>query len=857
MRKIVNISFIKILVFSLCSILYVSPAVAKSGNQVYFVDGYHGGVFGHYPMWKTQFIIDKLNEFPDWRIGMEIEAETWDSVKKNTPEAYYEFQKIIGSPRMDFTNPTYAQPYCYNIVGESLIRQFHYGIKKNREHFPNFTFTTYAVEEPCFTSALPQVLQSFGFKYAVLKCPNTCWGGYMKAYGGELVNWIGPDGTSILTVPRYACEELEPNSVWQTTAWGNSKEYLQACFEAGIENPVGMTYQDAGWRNGPWLGSKKGRIKNNSQYVTWTEYIEQYSVGKSDDDYHLSQEDVLVSLMWGSQALQRIGQQVRTSENKILQAEKIVSMAHIDNKVDAASSDFEKAWRSLLLAQHHDSWIVPYNRLNKQYTWAEKIKIWTDNTNTIADSLIQVADLSYVKKNNESKSAGFVKVYNTLSNSRKELIAIDLPTELQAKTLTVFNAKNQNIKTERSGNVLYCEVEIPAFGYTTLRLEECSKPQNSLEFKGVSLLANGDCQMENNNYRIVFDGQKGGQIKSLIAKQLDHKEFVDNKHQFGFNSLRGHFYDEQKFHSNTDVPAKFTILENNELIQKIAIESSINGHTVTQTVTLTNSQERIDFGLHINWKGNPGIGEFRMTDGFRDNYRASYDDRYKLHILFPANLKSQQVYKNAPFDVCESKLDDTFFKSWDAIKHNIILNWVDVIQENEHYGLALFSDHTTSYLHGKDYPLGLTAQYSGKGLWSVDYKITQALDIRYALIPHKGKWDESSIWTASNIWNEPLITTFHSKIPVNESSFIQMDKAGYDLSAVVVDEDNNLLVRVFNAETDEQPVNLSFNFPIKSVEEVNLAGKTIRPISISKKKNTSNIELSMPQFGFKTIKIYQ
>ena len=115
---------------------------------------------------------------------------------------------------MDFTNPTYAQPYCYNIVGESLIRQFHYGIK-NREHFPNFTFTTYAVEEPCFTSALPQVLQSFGFKYAVLKCPNTCWGGYMKAYGGELVNWIGLDGTSILTVPRYACEELEPNSVWQ------------------------------------------------------------------------------------------------------------------------------------------------------------------------------------------------------------------------------------------------------------------------------------------------------------------------------------------------------------------------------------------------------------------------------------------------------------------------------------------------------------------------------------------------------------------------------------------------------------------------------------------------------------------
>ena len=22
-------------------------------------------------------------------------------------------------------------------------------------------------------------------------CPNTCWGGYTAAYGGELVNWVG------------------------------------------------------------------------------------------------------------------------------------------------------------------------------------------------------------------------------------------------------------------------------------------------------------------------------------------------------------------------------------------------------------------------------------------------------------------------------------------------------------------------------------------------------------------------------------------------------------------------------------------------------------------------------------------
>ena len=143
-------------------------------QQAYFVDGYHGGIYGHYPVkWKTQFIVDQLAMRPDWRICMEIEPETWDTVRVQTPEAYLRFKEMATSNQVEFTNPTYAQPYCYNISGESIIRQFQYGIAKINKHFPGVDFVTYSVEEPCFTSCLPQILKQFGFKYAVLKCPNT------------------------------------------------------------------------------------------------------------------------------------------------------------------------------------------------------------------------------------------------------------------------------------------------------------------------------------------------------------------------------------------------------------------------------------------------------------------------------------------------------------------------------------------------------------------------------------------------------------------------------------------------------------------------------------------------------------
>ena len=150
---------------------FVSVFPAGSQNRPYFVDGFHGGVYGHYPMATyTRFLIDQFESKPDWRFCLEIEPETWDTVAVRTPVDYKRFSQIVNSPRIEFTNPSYAQPYMYNISGESIIRQLQYGIRKIHSHFPDVEFLTYSVEEPCFTSCLPQILRQFGFKYASTKC---------------------------------------------------------------------------------------------------------------------------------------------------------------------------------------------------------------------------------------------------------------------------------------------------------------------------------------------------------------------------------------------------------------------------------------------------------------------------------------------------------------------------------------------------------------------------------------------------------------------------------------------------------------------------------------------------------------
>lgn len=822
-------------------------------QQAYFVDGYHGGIYGHYPVkWKTQFIVDQVTMHPEWKICLEIEPETWDTVQVQTPQAYQQFKNIATGNQVEFTNPTYAQPYCFNISGESIIRQFQYGIAKIHKHFPEVDFVTYSVEEPCFTSCLPQILKSFGFKYAVLKCPNTCWGGYSAAYGGELVNWVGTDGTSILTVPRYACEMLEKNSTWQTTAWGNSDSYLKACRDAGIKHPVGMCFQDAGWKNGPWIGSGNN-VRNNSIYVRWKDYFENISVGKTNDDWHFSQEDMHVNLMWGSQILQNIAQEVRTSENKIVMAEKMSVMAHLENAYTCKQADLDEAWRTLMLAQHHDSWIVPYNRLNKCGTWADAIKRWTDHTNATADEITEVSMRSFDKKGVAVDSQkGYIRIFNTLGTKRMEVISIVLPQGYADSGLSIRDWNNKEIGcfAEKEGEKvrLFFEAEVPPFGYSTYRIEKNARGKSVIsECKEVN---EREYMIENDLYKIVFDLSKGGIIKSLIAKKEGNKDFAQQRGEYALGELRGYFYEEGKFRSSTESPAKMTIIKDNNYQTKVKLQGEIASHPFTQVITLSRGDRRIDFDLTIDWKQNVGIGEYKEHN-WRDNRRAYCDDRYKLSVLFPVELRNPRIYKNAPFDVCESRLDNTFFNSWNQIKHNIILHWVDLAEEKGDYGLALLSDHTTSYSHGTGYPLGLTAQYSGVGLWGPDYKITGPLKMKYAIIPHSGKWDKACIASSSDCWNEPLICSYYPSADLESKSFVDLQNTGYQVSMAKL-QNGKIALRLFNAEGDDTFRKIIFGMPLISVEEVDLTGKCVEKKKLKTHAGKTEMSISIPRFGIKT-----
>jgi len=838
-------------VYCLCLCLFgVSFLKAQTA---YFVDGYHGGKWGHYPPQYTSFIVEQLQRHPDWKLNLEIEPETWDWVKAVDQDGYRKLVLLMAdqspSGRIEYVNPSYGQPYMYNISGESIIRQFAYGMELLRHHFPNIRFETYSSEEPCFTSALPQILKGFGFKYASLKNPNTCWGGYVRAYGKEMVDWIGPDGTGIPTVPRYAMESLKPGSTWETIASYNSRSFIAKALDDGIEHPLGMCLQDAGWKNGPWLGANKGDY-HPTQYVTWRHYFENISTRRDLEKWRLSQEDIQVSLVWGAQVLQRIAQQVRKAENKLLMAEKWAAMDRALYGTVWPNAAFKSAWHSLLLAQHHDCWIVPYNKVDS-LNWAGKVRQWTNTTQEVADKVMSA------NTTHSNSIPSTLKVRNVLPYERNELVDYDFTGSDPDTTLAVLDAQGYPVPTqwslEEGGRHLLFKARVPAMGEALYRLGKRTatrKPFAQVKRKGDKLI------IETDQHLMHLDVRLGGVISSLKWKDRPDKEWVDTSLNKGFNELRGFFYEENRFHSSAENRAEVTILEQGEVRLKIKVKGEIAGHSFMQYICLAKGDQRIDFQLVIDWERQAQIGQFNDEQVRLENRKkAFYNDYYKLLLLFPAKLDKQRIAKNAPFDVTESTLGSTFFDSWDSIKNNVVLDWVDATDGAKQQGLALFSDHTTSYAHSKQHPLALNVQYIGKGLWGRNYDVDGPTHVRYSLLLHEGDWAKAQLWYANDMIVNPLTAlAWDEKSLPKEGSLVAFSKPGYELSALQYDGED-LLLRVFNAASDEKPLEINLGLPVVNAQMEGLNKNVIEELKVGREGRSAKLTVGMPRFGFRTLRI--
>lgn len=830
---------------------------------LYFVDGFHGGIKGHMPQGSMADILNGLENNPDWKVTLEVEPISFDWLKKHEPETFYRLKEYVEADyddiRVEIASGSHAQAFSWAISGESVIRQLTMGMKYVKESFPKAVVDTYAVQEPCWTSSLPQILNSLGFKRAVLK-NSTCWGGYTKGIDKEIVFWVGPDGSRIACVPRYECEDLI--FCWAIQGSGYDKpamdKFPQKCVDKGIKHPAAIEFQDLGWRGLPWVHEKY------QKYTTWREYFDKIA-DKPEDEWKFSQEDILVSLPWGEKTINKMSRQVRESENKLVQTEKLASLANIKSGFKYPERDINEAWYQLLLSQHHDAWIcAPCGQ------WAKKAEFQTSFSDNVSafvqdDALWAINENEVSVKVNESKTQ-FVRVFNSTGSRRQGLteVMITVPEGTESVEVIAPNGASvpcraSVIRRARGNNgALHLSfiADVPAMGYATYKV--CHGTGNKVEEmipmwgnRGGGEVNGDTLVIENDILSITLDLKKGGTFSSLIDKR-DGTEYVDTNSEFCFNEYRGYHIESGEFVSTKDVTVTARVFEKSELRTTAMIEGKLCDQYFKTFIRLEKGSDAISFQNQFFFKPDTKFGNPWVIPPERGNLeykKADHDDRYKLHAVFPTSFKNDGLYKESAFNVEKSKLDDTFFMGWDQIKHKVMVHWVDSFNESENRGLALYCDHTNGYQFGADYPLGITLAYGGQsGFWWGNCRLDGMQETRYSIIPHADKWDGAKLYSLCESINEPLVTrTFStSKDVEKEYSAIDIKTDGVILSAMTV-TDKGLLVRVFGAENDGKSCVINTGFDFKSVKSVSPSGENL-PESESFDISAKGREVTLPSF---------
>lgn len=850
-------------------------------RHLYFVDGFHGGTWGHMPPGAWRDIVEALSRYPEWKISLDIEPISWQTVRREDPYSYRRLRELLSdsSPqaRVEMLAASYAQPFAWAISGESNIRHLLRGRELVEDHFPEAVVDTYALQEPCWTSSMPQILQSLGFKRAALKNP-TAWGGYFAGFDADQVLVEGPDGSKIPTVPRYASEDLVGCHAVESAGYQllnrdgsetSMRSFVDKCIRNGISRPSGMCLQDLGWRAKPWLEEDLVR------HVTWREYFLHVAPDPSET-WQFSQEDVRCVLPWGERTLQKLAREVRRAENRVIQAEKMAALATALRAARYPQQALQEAWDRLLYSQHHDIWICATTREGRK-SWSWQADHATARAEELSDEIIEQAlealqppRSSALTASNDGETAQ-VLVVNTLGRARQDIAEATLVLPVGTRAVELEEPGGRRVPVQLRPMRFYGDGSLntarvtfsarsPGFGLQTYLVKpvpEERKPQPGVRVE----TAEDAVVIESDLYKIVLDPKRGGVIRSLYHKELDWEFSGAGETGGGFNEYRGYFIDEQQWLSSADSRVKIEVLESGPVRARVQMSGKIGKHRFRTLIGVAKGERIIDFQVRFDFRGETWVGdpwEVPAEDRRTERRRSHHDDRWKLHASFPMPVRQPELYKDAPFDVCRSRHQDTLFQSWDEIKHNVLLNWVDLFDAHSGFGLGVLSDHTTSYSYGDDHPLALTLGWGWEGgFWWGKCPLRGRQEVRYALIPHRGRWDEAQLAWDRARWSEPFVVGVgHGDVPASKESqaLFELSRSGFELTSAFV-QDGDLLLRIFNAEGEDESCELLLHRRPHRAELTELDGRSVRELAVTEKNGAYQVALELPRFGLRTVRL--
>jgi alpha-mannosidase len=755
-------------------------AASASGPEdtppVYLLTYDHGGLI----LWGADHFRGELRRamtwlerYPGFKIGLDNEAYVYDYLAEHDPTLLAELQGDLKkySGRFGIGTCTYGQPLSAFINDESNIRQIGYAIKTDQKQL-GYTPVVYLMSEHAMHSQIPQILDGFSFKRAIMR---THWMmyGYNPTFDVPIGWWVGMDGSRIATVPTYPGEggvfgQATIDS-WMLCCYPRPDvKFSPADFrkQFGHINPLlASRADDSSSRKEELVKQFPGG--NGYQWILLDELPSLFPTPESE--MKPLPNDFTVRMPWGYCG-NEIWNLSRKAEVQVLTAERLAAVELLLGGADR-EPELERAWKNLLVGQHHDVQICGLIADARRFLSGS-----LDESNGVLNSSLQ-----FVASRMKCDGLAQVTVFNPLSWPRHEWIEAEmtLPKASAAGVAVRHGGRSVPsvvLKSERSSGGFETRVaflaELPPMAFASYSIVPDTRPSPMPDDK----VAVDFEKLHITTPFLEAQLNPEGGISSLIDKRTGAALFAAGKRSAFFaGRINGR-----------DCESKGTWILHAASGGRPWADAReygfIGGIPYNFELRFRADTARLDCRVSFHFEGER-IGH--LSDDLRDSTSPFIHEEKLRFKLFPAIGEGATGVRDLPFTVSETSNHYVEGVYWTAVA-------------DDQRGVAFFNRGTMGAVREDDGGFSLPLAYAMHCIWG-ERMLTGDFTYEFAAEPFVGKWRAADLHRKAMAFNFPFLSTCGNPGSGKLGDTLQPLEVGSDdvLISALYPENGRAFVRLF------------------------------------------------------------
>ncbi|WP_317175755.1 alpha-mannosidase [Halomontanus rarus] len=757
-------------------------------------------------------VLKLMEEYPEFTF-LQSQPHLYELIRHRYPSVFEGIQSRIEDGRWHPVGALWVESDINVASGEALARQYLLGKRYFREEFGVDPKITFIPDVFGYSGGLPAIARAADCPYFFTQ--KMSWNEH-NDFPHSTFYWEGLDGSTLLShfppadtyngvfsveqvrksVTNYEQNDVLDESVylfgWGDGGGGPTREMLE---KREVVNEIG-SLPDV--KMGSLLDFFERVDAQDPDLPTWT------------GELYLEKHRATLTTQAKTKRNNRKG------EYALRDAELWSSLALAYDDFEYAHDELERAWQILLFNQFHD--ILPGSSVTDVYVDADR------DYERVFETTHEVTDAALASLVDRDASSELVAVTNALGWTRCPTVTLPVDAvATDADNLVAIGADGTRTPVQAidgGEHYLFEAPDVPALGLTTVEFERAdTEPASSLDCS-TSHLENARLRVDIHEDGTIsaYDREAGRELFDGAGNRL--VRYRDHPQTFRAWDIEGDLYE---VGDQVPAPSSVDVVETGPVRATVRQTYEFGDSTLVQELSLERDANRIDVRTEVDW----------------------HEDEVFLKAHFPVDVHTNEATYDTHFGHLDRPTHDN--TSWDVARYEEPhQQWVDVSEHD--YGVAVLNDCKYGvHVDGTDVSLSLL-----RAPTDPDPEADRGRhEFTYAIYPHEG-----DLRTGGVIEEGYDLNVTDRAIPVADS----VERAPLEVGAdgIVVesvkraeDDENALVVRLYEAWGREVDATISFDLPVEAAAETNLIEDRETDLAV----DDGRLSLDFDAFDIRTIRL--